>query len=109
MKTVISREHRSRLNEMAKSLAIIGSHEGSFLKIELLFFEALEIARSYGQEPQHNSLLESLNHLREDSYRKANEHFKKRSQRELCIRRFISQFRRMISGKASAIADPVIG
>lgn len=100
--------HKHRFGEMVKSLSTIGSHEGSFVKIELLFFEALEIARSYGEEPFSNSLLQSLNDLRDDGYRKTNEHFKKRSQRELCIRRFISQFRRVISGKTSSIAESAL-
>jgi hypothetical protein len=104
MKTEITGLHKTRFEEIRKSLICIGSQEGSFVKVELLFFEALTIAREYGDTVEGNDLLTRLSTLKAGAYEKTNEHFKKRSQRELCIRQFISQFKRAISGKASAIA-----
>ncbi|HZI00916.1 MAG TPA: hypothetical protein VEX63_07190 [Flavisolibacter sp.] len=104
MKTAVTDTHKRRFYEIRRSLDTIGSNEGSFVKIELLFFEALNIAKDYGSDAGENELLADLRKLQGEAYEKTNEHFKKRSQRELCIRKFISQFKRVISGRTAALS-----
>lgn len=108
MKTVLSSQHRQRFAEIRKNLDAIGSHEGAFVKIELLFFEALNLARQYGDALDENALLAELKRLHGEPYEKIQGHFKKRSQKELRIRQFIAAFKRVISGKTSAIADAAL-
>ena len=104
MKTALSDLHRKRFEEIRRNLDTIGSSESSFIKIELLFFEAINIARDYGSDVYTNPLLADLKDLQASSYEKANEVHKKKSQREICIRKFIASFKRLISGSALALS-----
>ncbi|MGZ3880592.1 MAG: hypothetical protein ACXVBF_04610, partial [Flavisolibacter sp.] len=60
MITSISNAHRQRFEEIRKNLQLLGNKESQFVKIELLFFEVLSIAKSYGEDPEQNSFLARL-------------------------------------------------
>jgi len=95
----ITDSHKKRLEEIRKELGLLGSKESAFLKVELLFYEALAIAREYGNDARENSLLDDLKRVQESVYEKTNELYKKSSQREVSIRRFIVQFKKALSFK----------
>lgn len=98
----ISIEHKRRFEEVKKSLSAIGYKEANFLKIELLFYEAIEIARTYGNDLNENKLLSDLKQLQANQYQDTKTHFKKSTQREKVIRSFISQFRKVLSDGAAS-------
>lgn len=98
MQPLISTVHRQRLEEIRKSLQSIGYKESQFIKIELLFFEVLEISRTYGQDPEKNELLANLKNLQHDQYEKTKAATKKAGQREYSIRRFVVSLRKLLSG-----------
>lgn len=90
---------RSRLVAIRKSLDILGSKESSFLRVELLFFDALSIARAYGNDLHVNTILASLKNVQQGAYEKTKEVCKTSQQKERLIRQFIVQFKKSISGK----------
>jgi hypothetical protein len=100
MITTITTDHKKRFEEIRKNLGLIGCKESSFLKVELLFYEALTISRSYGNDPEQNSLLAALKKVESDEYEKTKEKFRKSSQRETFIRRFVVQFKNVLAGKS---------
>lgn len=93
----ISHIHRQRLEEIRKSLQTLGYKESEFVKIELLFFEVLSIAKTYGEKPEENGLLFQLKNLHHDQYEKTKIATKKASEREVAIRRFIVALRKILS------------
>ena len=93
----LSQEHKQSFEEIKKKLTVIGSKESNFLKVELLFYEAMEIARTYGGDLDENKLLAALKQLQTNQYQDTKTVFKKSSQREQVIRRFISQFKNILS------------
>ena len=97
MKKEITHEHKHRLDEIRKSLVLIGSKESNFIKVELLFFDALSIARESGKDETENSLLASLRQLQANQYQQTKTLYKKSSQREQVIKRFISQLKTVLS------------
>lgn len=96
MSITISSLHRKRFSEIRKSLTLIGNKEINFLKVELLFFEALAIAKEYGDNDA-NELLTRLRQLDQNEYRKAKAPTAKSNQRENNIRHFISGLKRILS------------
>lgn len=97
MITPISKIHRIRLTEIRKSLQTLGCKEAQFLKIELLFFEALDISRNYTDDLDDNPLLAALKNVQNDQYQKTNIATRKASERESSIRRFVVSFRKALS------------
>jgi len=97
MTTPISVIHRKRFDEIRKSLKVLGYKEMHFLKVELLFYEVLAIAKSYGNSDPNNDLLASLRHLDQNEYKKVTVPTAKRSQRENHIRHFISALKKILS------------
>jgi hypothetical protein len=93
----MNHQHRQQLEEMKRQLSIIGFKESNFLKIELLFYDAIEIARAYGNDLNENKLLARLKELQANEYQNTKHLFKKSSQREQVIRRFITGFRSALS------------
>ena len=100
MTTSISLAHKQRFEEIKKDLHAIGFRESSFLKVELLFFEALSISRVYGDDPHQNSLLSALKNVQYEQYEKTKEHTRKPGQRELHIRRFVVKLKKVLSASA---------
>lgn len=93
----ISRDHFLRFEEIKRNLSLLGPREGAFVKVELLFFEALSISRSYGEDPNENTLLAELKELQHEEYQKTKEATKKVNQRELVIRKFIVKLKRVLT------------
>lgn len=97
MITSISHTHRQRFDEIRKNLQELGHKEGVFVKIELLFFEVLSIAKTYGEDPEQNSLLAELRDLQHDQYEKTKIATRKANERENAIRRFVVGLRKVLS------------
>src|SRR5215204_7204246 len=97
MTTPISNTHRVRLTEIRKSLQALGWKEAQFLKIELLFFEALDISRTYTENLEENTLLAAIKNIQNDQYQKTKIATRKASKRESSIRRFVVSFRKALS------------
>ena len=93
----ISNTHRQRFEEIRKNLRLLGNKEGHFVKVELLFFEAVSISRTYGEDPAQNELLASLKHLQHDQYEKTKIATRKSGERESTIRRFVVGLRKILS------------
>ena len=93
MKTPFSSPHKKRFTDIKASLAQLGCREDVFIRIELLFFEVVGIAREYGNELSENSLLKELKNLQTESYADACDRFVKPAQREKAIRRFVNELK----------------
>lgn len=93
----ITPDHKHQFDEIKKRLTIIGSKEGNFLKVELLFYEAISIARTYGDDVEENKLLAALKQLQVNQFQDTKAFFKKNTQREQVIRRFVSQLKLILS------------
>lgn len=101
----VSHIHRQRLEEVRKNLQVLGYKESRFIKIELLFFEVLNISKTYGEDPEQNSLLASLKYLQHDQYEKTKIATKKARERESAIRRFVVALRKVLSEYINAIKN----
>ena len=97
MTTTFSTPDRNRFKEIKKNLVLLGPREHTFSKVELLFFEALDISREYGSNPEENNILAQLKRVQDEAYEKTKAHTQKSSQREVHIRRFMTQFKRVLS------------
>ena len=95
--TAISNIHKQRFDEIRKRLTVLGSKESSFLAVELLFYEALTIARTYGNDISENSLLANLKELESEEYKNTKAFFKKNTQREQVIRKFIYRLKEILN------------
>lgn len=93
----VSDTHRKRFEEIRKSLQELGHKESQFVKIELLFFEVLTIAKTYGEDAEKNSLLAALKNLRDDQYEKTKIATRKATEREAAIRKFTVGLKKILS------------
>lgn len=93
----ITDEHKLIFENTKKSLTNIGAKESNFLKVEILFYDIIGIARMYGEDLSANRFLASLKQLQMNEYQETKNLFKKSSQRERVIRRFISQLKSILS------------
>lgn len=84
---------KQRFEEIRKSISSIGPKESAFIRVEQLFYEAINISRNYGNDVTENKLLALFKELEADHYQNTKAHFKKSSQRELVIKRFINHFK----------------
>ena len=111
MTTDTPKTDKQRLEEIRKSIVETGSKESSFIRIEQLFYEAINIARNHGKGSGNNRLLEQFKQLEESEYyQKTKAHFRKSSQREQAIKRFINQFKILLSTAIKDhFASPVTG
>jgi hypothetical protein len=89
--------HKTKLEEISRQLATIGSKESAFTAVEILFYDALSIAGSISQDTSQNPLLAGLRQMQEKEYQETKEHFKKSSQREKVIRRFMARFKSILT------------
>lgn len=97
MVNTLSKPHQKRFDEIKKSLGLLGCEESNFLKVELLFFEAITISRDYGSDPSTNELLASLKQLQEEQYKKSKEPTVRSSQKKLHIRQFVTGLKKILS------------
>lgn len=107
MQHSISLEHKKQLDEIRKALTTIGARESNFVKVELLFYEAMTVARAYGDDVNENGFLAALKQLQANQYRDTKALFNKSSQRERVIRRFISSLKTVLSaGMKNSFLQP---
>jgi hypothetical protein len=97
MKRSISPEHKQLFEEMKKELTAIGSKEGNFIKVELMFYQAIAVAREYGDDERENGLLAALKQLQANQYQQTKAFFKKNTQREKVIGRFINSVKTVLT------------
>ena len=97
MKKPISTEHKKQLEEIRRSLTAIGARESNFIKVELLFYDAMGIAREYGDDVADNGLLAAFKQLQANQYLQTKALFSKSAQRERVIRRFISSLKEVLT------------
>jgi hypothetical protein len=97
MKNSISIEHKRQLEEIRRNLTLIGARESNFIKIELLFYEAIAVAREYGDDVADNGLLAAFKQLQANQYLQTKALFNKSAQRERVIRRFISSLKEVLT------------
>jgi hypothetical protein len=88
----IDKVQKEELERMKKQLSLIGSKEGNFISVEILFYEAITFSRTLG-DAEDNQLLAALKQIQATEYRAAKEHYSKSTMREKAIRRFISRFK----------------
>ena len=86
-----------QLDDIRKQLALIGCKESSFITVELLFYDALTISRTSGDDPSSNQLLSDLKQLEGKQYKDTKELFRKSTQKEHAIKRFIVQFKLILT------------
>jgi hypothetical protein len=107
MKNSISLEHKRQYEEIKKTLSAIGARESNFIRVELLFFEAMTVAREYGDDIASNGLLAAFKKLQANQYQETKALFRKSEQRERVIRRFISCLKSTITaGTKNAFFQP---
>lgn len=94
---MISARHKQQFESMKQSLTSIGAKESGFIRVELLFFEAISVAREYGDDVANNELLGALRQLQANEYKQTQGMFKKNTQRERVIGRFIRSFRDVLT------------
>ena len=87
----LTQVHTNRFREISEKLKSQGHRECVFTGAEILFYEAIAIARDYGNDPAGNSLLAELKYLESNQYRSTQVIFRKSSQREQKIKCFIRQ------------------
>jgi hypothetical protein len=97
MKQSISVKHKRQFEEIKKNLTIIGAKESNFIKVELLFYEAMGIAREYGDDVANNGLLAAFKQLQANEYQQTKALFNKSVQRERVIRRFIGSLKSVLT------------
>lgn len=90
MKYKLPTLHRKKLEEIRKEFSTTSLEEGNFIKVELMFYEAIGVARECNSNEQENTLLAALKDIQFNQYRQTQTLFKKNIRRERVIRRFVS-------------------
>lgn len=107
MKKSLSHAHKKKFEEIKQDLNAAGAKESNFIKVELLFYEALSVAREYGDDVAGNGLLAALKGLQANQYQDTKALFNKSVQRERVIRRFIGSLRTvLLAGVKNAYVQP---
>lgn len=97
MEKALTPEHKQSLDSIKRALTDIGPKEANFLRVELLFFQTMAVARHYGDSPDENRFLAALKQLQLNEYQATKIHFKKSSQQEQVIKKFISVLKRLLA------------
>jgi hypothetical protein len=107
MKELMSLEHKHQLEEIKRNLTAAGAKESSFTRVEILFYDAMTIARAYGDDIAENGFLAAFKKLQAAEYQQTKAHFNKSVQRERVIRRFINSLKIVLSaGIKGAFVQP---
>ena len=93
---IISSADKHFFEDAKKRLTQFGSKECNFLKVELLFYETLQVARHYGSNPAENDLLAALKQLQLVGFAEAKTKCSKVAAQERLIKRFVGQFRAVL-------------
>lgn len=97
MTPALSLDHKKRFDEIKRRLSALGNGENNFVQVELLFYEAIDIAKEYGEDVQTNPLLAALRQLQQDAYEKTKAPTHKVNQRVILIRRFVMGLKKALS------------
>lgn len=92
----VSQSDKTKFENLRKQLIQIGNKESDFLKVEMIFFDALNYSREYGTDPGTNPLLFALKQLQDEEYHNTKAFFKKGSQREKVIQRFTHRLKNIL-------------
>jgi hypothetical protein len=84
---------REKIKAIYKRLTTIGNKESSFAAVESMFYDAINISRAYGNDINTNEFLASLKKIEATEYKHTQTIFRKASQRESAIRRFMQSLR----------------
>lgn len=93
----LSEDDKKKITDVINSMRFIPNEESSFSRLELLFYNVLNIARTYGTDVQENAMLAGLKLIEENEYKHTQERFKKSRQRVVVIQKFRNAFKREIS------------
>ena len=85
------------LEDIRKKLSETGWKESHFVSVELLFYESTTIARNLGNDPSTNELLLALKQLEANEYKRTKEFYRRSSQKEQAIRRFVMQLKNILA------------
>lgn len=99
MVTSISKADKEKFDGIRKKLVSLGSKESSFIFVELLFYEAITIARNYGNDYNDNHLLAALKNIEATYYKSTKNLFRKANQREVVIKHFLTQFKNVLNNE----------
>ena len=94
---VISHTDHQKLSELLQKLRQTGNQEHVFVKVEMIFYEVLNMASSYGTDVNNNNLLLPLKQLKQNEYQDTKGFFRKSSQRERAIQRFIHRLKSLLT------------
>lgn len=97
---LITTTDRKRFDAIRKRLAMLGKQERTFLQVELLFYEALNMAKTYGEDVQLNTLLAALRNVQTGAYEKTKEVCRTSTKKEQLIQQFVVQFKKAIASKS---------
>jgi hypothetical protein len=84
----LSEVHKRSIDDAIRRIRSISVNEGSFIQLELLYYNLLSIAREYGNDMDENNMLAGLKHIEYNEYKHAQEWFKSSSQKVVAIQKF---------------------
>lgn len=93
---VISNTDKRFFEDAKKQLTQFGSKECNFLKVEMLFYDTMKVARQYGDDLAENSLLAALKKLQLVGFAEAKTRCSRVTTQERLIKRFNGQFRAVL-------------
>jgi hypothetical protein len=96
MQTKEFSNYQTLLTEASKKLSIIHSDEKSFMELEGLFYDLLNMARAYSMD-EENASLTRLKHIYENEYKRTQQLFKKAHQREAVIKKFKTALKKEVA------------
>lgn len=96
---ILSIEHKERFLAIKNQLSQLGNRESVFVRIELMFFEVLQIAHTYGDAS--NTVLFSLKQLEREQYAACTAAFHKASQKEKAILKFTTELKNILRRAAT--------
>jgi hypothetical protein len=92
-----SEDHKKKIADVIGKLRAIPGDESSFIRLEILFYDVLTLARTYGEDVNENGLLAGLKRIQGNEYKHAQEKFNKSRQRVLVIKKFRIAFKKEVS------------
>ena len=105
MQTKEFSNYQKLLTEASKKLSIIHSDEKSFMELEGLFYDLLNMARAYSIDVNENASLTRLKHIYENEYKRTQQLFKKAHQREAVIKKFKTALKKEVATCLTSISS----
>ncbi|HEY0731671.1 MAG TPA: hypothetical protein VGD33_04585 [Chitinophagaceae bacterium] len=104
----VTQSDKTKFDNLRKQLIQTGNKESDFLKVEMIFFDALNYAREYGSDTDSNKLLLALKQLEEEEYHKTKAFFKKSSQREKLIQKFTHRLKHILGSVKINVNESIL-